>query len=93
MANTLVQFRVEESIRERAGEICEKVGIDIPTYMRMCLARLVQENGVPFSMKLGKVEDNKGFRAMQEASRVAENYKISDMSLDEINKEIAETRR
>lgn len=93
MANTLVQFRVEESTREKAGKICERVGIDIPTYMRMCLSRLVQDNGVPFSMKLEKVEDNKGFRAMQEASRIAEKYNISDMSLDEINKEISEARR
>ena len=93
MANTLVQFRVEESTREKAMKICERVGIDIPTYMRMCLSRLVQDNGVPFSMKLEKVEDNKGFRAMQEASRIAEEYNISDMSLDEINEEISEARR
>lgn len=45
-------------------------------------------NGV----KIQKVEDNKGFRAMQEASRIAESYNISDMSLDEINQEIEATR-
>ncbi len=93
MANTLVQFRVEETTREKAARICEKIGIDIPTYMRMCLSRMVQDNGVPFSMKVERVEDNKGFRAMQQASRIAEQYGISDMSLDEINAEIAEARK
>ncbi len=29
----------------------------LPTYMRMCISRLIQENGIPFSMKLGKDSD------------------------------------
>ncbi len=93
MANTLIQFRVEEVTREKASRICEKIGIDVPTYMRMCLSRLVQDNGIPFSMKLEKLEDNKGYIAMREASSIAQAYGISDMSLDEINKEIAEARK
>ncbi|MCD7725200.1 MAG: type II toxin-antitoxin system RelB/DinJ family antitoxin [Clostridiales bacterium] len=93
MANTLVQFRVEESTRDKASKICEKIGIDVPTYMRMCLSRLVQDNGVPFSMKIEKIEENKGFQAMKEASRIAEATGIADMSLEEINAEISEARR
>lgn len=34
MANSLVQFRTEESARIKASSICEKLGIDLPTYMR-----------------------------------------------------------
>lgn len=62
MANTLVQFRTEESSRIKAVSICEKLGIDLQTYLRMCMSRLVQENGIPFSMKLdsGYDEGNEG---------------------------------
>ena len=35
MANTLVQFRVEESIRENVVKVCEKISLDIPTYIRI----------------------------------------------------------
>ena len=52
MANTLVQFRTEETARIKAVSICEKLGIDLPTYLRMCMSRLIQENGVPF--KIGR---------------------------------------
>ena len=48
MANTLVQFRTEEISRIKAVSICEKLGIDLPTYLRMCMSRLIQENGIPF---------------------------------------------
>ena len=46
MSNSLVQFRTDEATRIKAVSICERLGIDLPTYMRMCMARLVQENGI-----------------------------------------------
>lgn len=90
MANTLVQFRTEEISRIKAASICEKLGIDLPTYLRMCISRLIQENGVPFSMKIDDISENRGMKAMKEASRIAAENGISDMTLDEINAEISE---
>ncbi len=60
--------------------------------IRMCVSRLNQENGIPFSMKLEE-ETNPGIRALQRASRIAEEYGISDMTLEEINAEIVEARK
>ncbi len=93
MANTLVQFRTEESSKIKASSICEKLGIDLPIYMRMCISRLIQENGIPFSMNLNDVTENKAIRAMKSASRIAAENGISDMTLDEINAEIAEVKK
>jgi DNA-damage-inducible protein J len=93
MANTLVQFRAEETTRIRATGICEKLGIDLQTYLRMCMSRLVQENGIPFSMRLTEgAQENPGLRGMKAASRIAAENGISDLSLDEINAEIAAAR-
>ena len=92
MASSLVQFRIDETTRIKASSICERLGIDLPTYMRICLSRLIQENGITFSMKLEEPE-NKAVRAMRTASRIAEEYGIADMTLDEINKEIDEVRK
>ncbi|MGN0483814.1 MAG: type II toxin-antitoxin system RelB/DinJ family antitoxin [Lachnospiraceae bacterium] len=93
MASSLVQFRTDDASKIKAAEICEQLGIDLPTYMRMCISRLIQENGIPFSMKLDKEEENKALKAMKAASRIAEENGISDMTLDEINAEIAEARK
>jgi DNA-damage-inducible protein J len=93
MANTLVQFRAEETTRIKAASICEKLGIDLQTYLRICMARLIQENGIPFSMRLDdSAAENPGLRAMKAASRIAAEHGISDLSLDEINAEIAAAR-
>ena len=93
MANSLIQFRTEEVSRIKAMTICERLGIDLQTYMRMCISRLIQEKGIPFSMKLDDLPDNKAVRAMKSASRIAEENGVSDMTLDEINAEIAEARK
>ena len=93
MANSLIQFRTEESSRIKASNICEKLGIDLPTYMRMCISRLIQENGIPFSMNLNDLSENKAIRAMKAASRIAEENGIANMTLDEINAEIADARK
>ncbi len=92
MASSLVQFRTDDVSRKKAASICERLGIDLPTYMRMCISRLIQENGIPFSMKLESSIESKGMRAMKEASRIAEENGISDMTLEEINEEIAAAR-
>jgi addiction module antitoxin, relB/dinJ family len=92
MVNTLVQFRVDESDRTEAIEICSKLGIDLQSYFRICLARLIREKGIPFSMKIEEDKENKGISAMKRASKIAKEYGISDLSLDEINAEIREAR-
>lgn len=92
MANSFIQFREDEATKIKAIGICEKLGIDLPTYLRICVSRLILENGIPFSMKLDTVSQNPGLEAMKKASRIAEENGIADMSLEEINAEIAATR-
>lgn len=93
MASSLIQFHAEDTAKIKAMGICERLGIDLPTYMRMCLSRLIQENGIPFRMTLDDMPENKAIKAMKAASRIAEETGISDLTLEEINAEIAEARK
>ena len=92
MASTLVQFRTEDTEKLKSIQILEKLGLSLPAYLRMCMSRLNQENGIPFNMTLEK-KYSPGIYALEKASKIAEEYGISDISLDEINAEIAEARK
>ena len=96
MATTsLIQIRVDSTLKEQASKLYEDLGIDLSTAIRMFLKRSVLINGVPFSMTLPK-EDYKAeraLRAMQEISEASERNGLADMSLDEINAEIDATRK
>ena len=92
MASTLIQFRTEDTEKIKSIQILDKLGLTLPAYLKMCISRLNQEHGIPFSMKLDAT-DTPGISAIKKASKIAAEYNISDMSPDEINAEIAEARK
>lgn len=94
MASSVMQIRVDEQLRNEAAEIYDRLGIDLPTAVRMFIKRSVMVNGIPFSMTLPKKTDGtaKALMAMREIQNSAEENGLSNMTLDEINAEIAGTR-
>ena len=93
MPNTLVQFRIDDTLRQQANDLCTKLGFDLPTYLRMSLTRLVQEQGVPFAIKLNSAPTaNDAIAALQKLSAISRANGNSEMTLDEINAEISAAR-
>ena len=95
MASSVLQVRVEEGLRAQAATIYEELGIDLQTAVRIFLKRSVMENGLPFRMTLAERKETKSEaaqRAMMRMSEAAERTGLSEISLDEINAEIAAAR-
>lgn len=92
MANTLIQFRADETERSQAIQILDELGMDLPSYLRMSMSRLVTERGIPFPMSLEERDVSKGILALKWASLITQGHGIEDMSLEEINQEIAAAR-
>lgn len=94
MATSVMQFRVDDELKAQASAVCEELGIDLPTALRIFMKRTVIANGIPFSMTLPKKEykAERAIRAMQSLSDAAQKNGTADMSLDEINAEIAASR-
>ena len=94
MANGLLQLRIDDTLRKEASDVYSRLGLDLPTAIRMFLARSVQVRGIPFSMILPE-ENYKAtvaVTAMKRMSSDAENAGVADMTLDEINAEIDAVR-
>ena len=93
MSNSLVQFRIDDTLRQQASTLCTKLGFDLSTYLRICLARLVQEQGVPFPVKLTQAPSaDEAIAAMRKLSDISQANGNSKMSLEEINAEISAAR-
>jgi len=94
MANGLLQLRIDDTLRKEASDVYSRLGLDLPTAIRMFLTRSVQVRGIPFSMILPE-ENYKAtvaVTAMKRMSSDAENAGVADMTLDEINAEIDAVR-
>ena len=94
MATSVVQFRVDDELKEQATAVCENLGIDLPTALRMFMKRTVLANGIPFNMTLPKeaYRSNRAVRAMFAQGEDAKKNGTADMTLEEINAEIAASR-
>ena len=91
MSNSLVQLRIEDSLKNRAVELFSKLGLDLPTAIRMFLTRSVQVQGIPFPMVL-PAKDFSALSALREINDFSENNGLSEMTLEEINEEISSAR-
>lgn len=68
MATSLLQVRVEDSLKDKVVQIFDNLGLDTSTAVKMFLKRAVMENGIPFAMTLPKISyiADRGYQAMLE---------------------------
>ena len=94
MATSVMQFRVDDELKAQATAVCENLGIDLPTALRMFMKRTVLVNGIPFNMTLPKQDfkEQRAVRALHELSDMSKKNGTSGMTLDEINSEIEASR-
>lgn len=94
MSTSIIQFRVDDDLKNEAAAIYEKLGIDLSTAIRMFLKRSVMENGIPFPMTLQRSYDpEKALDAVRKLNAEAQKSGSDDLSLDDINAEIAKYRK
>ena len=55
---TVIQVRVDNELKEQVAEIYDRIGIDIPTAVRMFFKATVREDDLPFTTK-GKTAEQK----------------------------------
>ncbi len=94
MANSVIQFRIDDDLKNQATEIYEALGIDLSTALRMFLKRSVAVKGIPFNMTLSDDEyfSVKALNAVAEMNKISDENGNSEMTLDEINAEISAVR-
>ncbi len=88
---TMLQIRIDEDLKNQATEIFNSLGIDLSTAVRMFLKKSVAVNGMPFELRneQKKAELRAAIKEMNDISKANGN---SEITLEEINEIITETR-
>lgn len=89
MSTTTLQIRVEDSLKEQAMALFERLGLDLPTAVRIFLKKSVAENGVPFEIKECPHVSARGLDALYALNAEAVKNGKSGMTEEEIEAEIA----
>ncbi|MCM1046573.1 MAG: type II toxin-antitoxin system RelB/DinJ family antitoxin [Candidatus Gastranaerophilales bacterium] len=88
----LIQFRADKILKQEVTDIYEQLGMDLPTAFRMFMKKSKQVKGLPFEAVLPEqtITREDALNAFYEARKQMANG--PEMSLDEINAEIAAAR-
>ena len=97
MATTVLQVRMDEDLKNEASELFEKLGLDIPTAIRIFFKRAVTEKGIPFELREPTVVYDAGSRASSIERRAAalenlQKYRGRIPAGMDYKKELAEAR-
>lgn len=102
MANSLVQIRVDNKLKDEVTAIYEQLGLDLSTAVRIFFKRSVAEQGIPFTMKIDYDTKKDIIRkkipldilnAMNTMAENAEENGVANLNLEEINAEISAARK
>ena len=94
MAQTSMTFRVDSSLKKNFDTLCEEFGFTTTAAITVFMKTVVRERRIPFEIKAASKEEvnAKGWEAILEMGKQAEDAGIQDMSLEEINAIIKEVR-
>ncbi|MDR3164235.1 MAG: type II toxin-antitoxin system RelB/DinJ family antitoxin [Synergistaceae bacterium] len=71
-----VQVRIDDETRREASELFERLGLDIPTAIRMFLKQSIESRGLPFQPRILELDSN-GF-SLYDADRIEKARKQID---------------
>lgn len=91
----LIQFRIEQDFKQEAEQICNQLGMDIPTVLRMCLRQLIIQRGIPFSVHLPDKKEASADSTVEPTANITEkeNEEVFKMDLGGINREVEVIRK
>lgn len=90
--NTLLQIRIDEDLKKEAAAVYENLGMDLSTAVRLFLKKSIAVNGVPFELRNNEEKKAEFRSAIKEMNDISKKNGNSEMTLEEINEIIAETR-
>jgi len=87
-------IRVDEQLKKKFDSLCDEFGLSNSAALNMFMKTVVRERRIPFEIKANSESDmrKQGWEAFMRMRETALASDAADMSLEEINEEIAAAR-
>ena len=91
---TSMTIRVDEQLKKKFDSLCDEFGLSNSAALNMFMKTVVRERRIPFEIKANSESDMRklGWEAFMRMRETALASDAADMSLEEINEEIAAAR-
>ncbi len=84
MAQTLINFRIDESTKKQMEQICNELGITMSAAFNMFAKKVIREKRIPFDVSIDPFYSESNMKALSESIKELEQGKVVVKTMDEL---------
>ena len=84
MAQTLINFRIDETTKKQMEQICNELGITMSTAFNIFAKKVIREKRIPFDVSIDPFYSESNMKAIKESIKQLEEGKVVVKTLEEL---------
>lgn len=84
MAQTLINFRIDEVTKKQMEQICNELGITMSTAFNMFAKKMCREKRIPFDVSIDPFYSENNIKAIYESIKQLDEGKVVTKSIEEL---------
>lgn len=84
MAQTLINFRIDEQIKKQMEQICSELGITMSTAFNIFAKKMIREKRIPFEVSIDPFYSESNIKAISESIKQLLDDKIVVKTMEEL---------
>ncbi len=84
MAQTLINFRIDETTKKQMEQICNELGITMSTAFNIFAKKMIREKRIPFDVSIDPFYSESNMKAIDESIKQLEEGKVVRKTMKEL---------
>ncbi len=84
MAQTLINFRIDETTKKQMEQICNELGITMSTAFNMFAKKVIHEKRIPFEISIDPFYSESNMKALEESIKQLKEGKVVVKTMKEL---------
>ncbi len=84
MAQTLVNFRIDENTKKELEQVCDELGMNVTTALNIFIKKMIREKRIPFDVSIDPFYSESNIKALEESKRELEKGNVVKKTLEEL---------
>lgn len=84
MAQTLVNFRIDETTKKQLEQICNELGITMSTAFNIFAKKVIREKRIPFDVSIDPFYSENNMNALEKSIKQLEEGKVVVKTMEEL---------
>lgn len=84
MAQTLVNFRIDETTKMQMEQVCSELGLTMSTALNIFVKKVIREKRIPFDVSIDPFYSESNMKAIKESIKQLEEGKVLAKTIEEL---------